>query len=1138
MQACPNCGESNPDRASFCLACGTALAGASAESERKIVTVLFCDLVGFTARSDRADPEDVKAMLRPYHAMLDRMFARTGGTLDKFIGDAAVGVFGAPVSHEDDPERAVYAAILILEELVALNEQMAGGDLSVRIGIATGEAFVSLGPGPQVGERVTGDVLALAGEIQHVAPVDGIAVAESTYHATSDLFVYEPLPPLARAGAETVPLWRATSRRSRLVRDPADTPFIGREEESSMLRAAFRRAVSEPSVQLVTVTGEPGVGKSRLIQTFADFLDDEPQIIRWRQGRCLPYGDGVSFWPLSEIVKAEAGILETDPPAEVSAKLVASVEALVEELSERDWLRARLAPLVGVADASESVDRTESFTAWRRYLEAMAAQHATVLVFEDLHWADPAMLAFVQHLGDWAVGLPLLLVCAARPELFDRQPGWGGGKRNSTTISLPPLTEAETSMLISGLLDRAILPAETQAALLERAGGNPLFAEEFVRMLTDRGLLERRGASRELIENAAVAVPDTVQALIAARLDTLPPESKALLHDAAVVGKMFWPGALSATSGLDETQIRSRLHEVVRKELVRPLRTSSMKDQIEYSFWHILIRDVAYGQIPRAERGAKHRQVAEWIEAVTGDRVTDQAELLAYHYGQALEMARATGAADADELARVTARHLVTAGARAIRFDLARAESFFARALELLPPDAAERAELLVRLGDAASSAGRFRDAEVRFDEAVAILRAGDDRLALGDALAIQARAEGRGGDARRWRRLLEEAVEILEAEPPGPELVRAWTRMAGQHLSFSTYAECKEDAERALDLANRLGMDDEAVRARQFLGAARCEMGDAGGLADLWAALRQGLDVGLGEEVVVTYGNLAYQLWLRDGPAIAQQVWSAAVDFSDVRGFRTQAAWSQAGQLEVLFDLGRWDRLLEIAEEMVAFDREGGGSQLGSFADVYRAMVLVRRGELGRATALAEEFLPRVRILKRAEYLAPALTVGAMIEYARGHLRTAIDLIEEFVDATQDAPNYRLHFLPNALGVLLATGQLDAAETFVPEPLYPLSVRHQHCLASVRAILAEAHGDRVEAAELWRDAADRWLAYGSMLERGHSLFGLGRCLLDVRPEEALTRLADARAVFAELGAVVLEREIDDLVGRATALSS
>jgi class 3 adenylate cyclase/tetratricopeptide (TPR) repeat protein len=1140
VQACPNCGESNPDRASFCLNCGTALPGGRpAEAERKIVTVAFCDLVGFTARSDRADPEDVKAILRPYHAMLNRMFARTGGTLDKFIGDAAVGVFGAPVTHEDDAERAVYAAILIVDELAELNREIAGADLAVRIGIATGEVFVSLGPGPQIGERITGDVLNLAAEIQHVAPVNGIAVAEPTYRATSDRFVFEPLEPLRLSGRDAeLALWRPVSRRSRLVRELADTPFVGRDEEASMLRAAFRRAVSEPSVQLVTVTGEPGVGKSRLIQQFADFLDEQPQIIRWRQGRCLPYGDGVSFWPLSEIVKAEAGILETDAPEDVVAKLASSVDALVDEPSERDWLRARLAPLAGVADASQSAERGEAFTAWRRYLEAMAAEHATVLVFEDLHWADPAMLDFVQHLVDWVVGLPLLVVCAARPELYEREPGWGGGKRNSTTISLPPLSESETAMLISALLDRAILPAETQSALLERAGGNPLYAEEFVRMLTDQNLLEERGASIQLSRSASVAVPDTVQALIAARLDTLPPESKALLHDAAVVGKIFWSGALAAMSGIDEAEVRTRLRDIARKELVRPLRTSSMKDQVEYSFWHILIRDVAYAQIPRAERGAKHRAVAEWLAAVTGERVAEQAELLAYHYGQALEMARAAGAPDADELARLTATHLTAAGTRALRLDLARAESFFAHALELLPEPDRARADVLVRLGDAASAAGRFREAARHFDEATALLREHGDRVALGDALAIEARAEGRGGDATRWQRLLEEAVELLEAEPPGPELARAWSRMAGQHLSFSRYPECKEYAEKALALAERLGLGEEEVRARQFLGAARCELGDPAGLADLWAALRHGLDLGLGEEVVVTYGNLAYQLWLRDGPAIAMQVWSAAVEFSTVRGFRTQAMWSKAGQLEALFDLGRWDELLEIGHEMDVFDREGGGSQLGSFADFYQAMVLVRRGDLARATALAEEFLPKIRILKQPEYLAPALTAGAMIEYDRGHHRTAIDLVHEFVEATEGAPNYRIHFLPNALGVLLATGHLDAAEAFVPEPRYPLSVRHQHCMASVRAILAEARGEYDEGATLWADAAERWLSYGSMLERAHSLFGLGRCLMHADPAEGVARLRDARAVFAELEAVVLEREIDGIIGQATALTS
>ncbi len=1096
MRACPNCGESNPDRASFCLACGSPLVSRISQAERKIVTVLFCDLVGFTQRSDRADPEDVKATLRPFHAMLDRMFSRTGGTLDKFIGDAAVGLFGAPVTHEDDAERAVYAAILIVDELAELNRETAGLDLAVRIGIATGEVVVSLAPGPQMGERVTGDVLNLAAELQHVAPVNGIAVAEATYRATKDLFVYQPLPPI-RTREGPMRVWRPTARRSRLVRELARTPFVGREEESAMLRAAFRRAVSERSVQLVTVTGEPGVGKTRLIQEFAEFLDQEPHIIRWRQGRCPPYGDGVSFWPLSEIVKAEAGILETDAPDEVAAKLGTSIETLVDDPSERDWLRARLAPLVGIGQPSGSAERGESFTAWRRYLEAMAAQHATVLVFEDLHWADASMLDFVQHLVDRAVALPLLVVCAARPDLYERDPGWSGGKRNSTTISLPPLTEGETAMLISALLDRAILPAETQAALLERS----------------------------------------VQALIGARLDALPPESKALLHHAAVIGKVFWSGALAAISGRDEAEIRERLHEVTRKELVRPQRTSSMKDQAEYSFWHILIRDVAYAQIPRAERAAKHLAIARWLEGVAGERAPEHSELLAHHYGQALEMARAAGDPDADALAMTTARHLATAGERAVRFDLARAESFLRRAIELLPAGHDMRPSVLVRLGEAAAAAGRLQQARVCFDEAVELLRAGGDRRALGGALASQAGALSRFTSSR-WEPLLEEAVAILEAEAPGPELARAWSWTARQHLLFGRYRACREYAGKALALSEEVGLEEESVRARQYLGAARCELGDASGLADLWSALRRGLDLGLGEEVVLTYGNLAYQLWLRDGPAIALQVWSAAVEFSDVRGFATQAMWSKAGQLEVLFDLGRWDELLATATQMDEFDRQVGGSQVGAFADFYQAMVLVRRGDLVRSIALAEEFLPRVRALKQPEWLAPALTAGAMIEYLRGHHQTAIELVGEFVEATREAPNYRIHYLPHALGVLLATGHLEAAEPFVPDPEHPLSVRHRHCLASVRAILAEARGQVEEGARLWTEAAERWLSYGSVLEHAHSLFGLGRCLMPIDAEQGRARLAESREAFGRLGAVVLQKEIDQALGQASALSS
>src|SRR5581483_4839087 len=614
-----------------------------------------------------------------------------------------------------------------LESLVPLSEELGGHALAVRIGVATGEASVLVGPRPQLGERVAGDVVRLAWVLQAAAPVGGVAVSEPTYRATRDLFVYEPLDPLPSAGGDAPrSAWRAVETRSRLVRETAHTPFVGRAEESAMLRAAFRRAVAEPSVQLVTITGEPGVGKSRLIAELAGYLDEVPEIIRWRLGRCPPYGDGGSFWALSEIVKAETNLLDSDPPEEARAKLAGGVARLVEDPAERDWLLARLAPLVGLGEDVSSADRTESFNAWRRYLEAMAAQHATVLVFEDLQWADPALIEFLEHLVDWATSLPLLVICAARPELYERNPGWGGGKRNSTTIALPPLSETETAMLISGLLDRAVLPPETQRSLLERAGGNPLYAEEFVRMLADRGS-PKTGWTPGGEADGEVAVPESVQALIAARLDTLPPESKGLLHDAAVLGTVFWSGALAFMQGTDEAEVRSRLHEIAR-----------------------------------AERGRKHRVAAQWIESLVGDRVSERAEALAHHYGRALELARTVGEAEeVPDLERATARYLRIAGDRALRLNLPAAEASYRRALELLAPGDPERPGALLRTAEAVSLAGRFREADTLYAEAIDGFRAAQDALGLGEALALWSRAASQMGDTERSGALLRQAVEI-----------------------------------------------------------------------------------------------------------------------------------------------------------------------------------------------------------------------------------------------------------------------------------------------------------------------------------------------------------------------------------------
>ena len=594
------------------MACGSALEDKpTAGEERKVVSVLFVDLVGFTKRSDRADPEDVRATLRPYHERVKADIERFGGTVEKFIGDAVMAVFGAPVVHEDDAERAVRSALRILDTIEELRTE--GLEVAVRAAVTTGEAVVALGARPERGEGiVTGDVVNTAARLQAVAPVGGVLVDEPTMRSTESAITYEPLEPVeAKGKAEPIAVWRATHARSRVGQPEAatHTPFVGRKHELTLVLETFLRAERESSVQLVTVVGEPGIGKSRLVTELRTALDDRPELVTWRHGRCLPYGEGITFWALGEIVKAEAGILESDGAAEVGRKLDEMLAGLVADNAERAWFDSRLGPLVGASGDGAAVAREEAFTAWRRFLEALAATRPCVLVVEDLHWADGALLEFLEHLLDWSMPVPLLLLCTARPELFERQPSWGGGKRNATTISLSPLSTEEAARLLQILLDRTVLPAETQTVLLERAGGNPLYAEQFARMLAERGDVEN------------LAVPETVQALMAARLDTLRPELKALLHDAAVVGRTFWSGAVAAIGERDRAEARRELNELVHREFVRPVRVSSIEGEEEFAFWHALVRDVAYQQIPRARRANKHVAAATWIEVTAENRL-------------------------------------------------------------------------------------------------------------------------------------------------------------------------------------------------------------------------------------------------------------------------------------------------------------------------------------------------------------------------------------------------------------------------------------------------------------------------------------------------------------------------------------
>jgi class 3 adenylate cyclase len=597
--------------ARFCAECGAALAETPrlAEAERKTVTVLFADLVGFTSRAERLDPEEVRAVLAPFYARLRGELERFGGTVEKFIGDAVMALFGAPVTHEDDPERAVRAALAIRDWAVV-------DGMEVRVGVSTGEALVSLGARPKHGEGMAaGDVVNTAARLQAAAPVNGVLVGQRTFRATRAVVDYRAVSPVAAKGKrDPVPVWEAVAARARLgvdVPHEARAVLVGRDRELDALAGALARVRAERSPQLVTLVGVPGIGKSRLLVELRQLVEAEPELIGWRQGRCLPYGEGVSFWALAEIVKAQAGILDTDTAEAAGAKLAQMTAGVMGGAAEAGWVARHLGALAGLGGSGGpgGGDRSEVFAAWRQFVESLAETRPLVLVFEDLHWADEGLLDFVDYLAGWAGQVPLLVVGTARPELLARRPGWGGGKPNTLTLSLAPLSEADTARLIGLLLGRAVFDAGQQAQLLAHADGNPLFAEQYAQMLADQQATNELGPQ--------LPVPESVQAIIGARLDLLAPAEKRLLHDAAVIGKVFWPGAVTALGGtsgrggeLDNSPLEEQLHGLERRQFVRRERASSVAGQAQYAFTHVLVRDVAYGQIPRAARAEAHARAA------------------------------------------------------------------------------------------------------------------------------------------------------------------------------------------------------------------------------------------------------------------------------------------------------------------------------------------------------------------------------------------------------------------------------------------------------------------------------------------------------------------------------------------------
>jgi class 3 adenylate cyclase/tetratricopeptide (TPR) repeat protein len=729
MIKCANCGEENPERARFCLSCGNPLEAAAPRSEvRKTVTIVFADVVGSTSLGERADPESTRRMLSRYFDAMRAVIERHGGSVEKFIGDAVMAVFGIPVLHEDDALRAVRAATEMRASVGLLNEELAGpgwSPISLRIGVNTGE--VVAGEAAQGHTMVTGDAVNVAARLEQAAGPDEILVGETTHGLVRDAVEAEPMPALDLKG-KTQPMaaFRLLAVTDRQPMRRLDTPLVGRMRELKLLTEAFDRANEEQACYLFTLLGTAGVGKSRLVHEFLGQMRDRAQVLR---ARCLPYGEGITFWPVIELVQAAAGIEAGDAPEVATEK----IEALLAGAPDDRGISDRLAATVGLTSAV--VPAEEAFWAVRKFLEAEAARQPLIVVIDDLHWAEPTMLDLVDHIADWSREAPILLLAIARPELLDARPQWGGGKLNATTILLEPLDPSDATTLIRNLVDDEAVAAQLQQRIGETAEGNPLFVEELVSMLIDQGVLQHDADGWHAAATLAdINVPPSIAALVAARLDRLEAPERDLIGRASVVGKTFQRTAIVELSPPDRREeLPSRLMTLVRKELVRPDRSSAIGDEA-YRFRHLLVRDAAYASLTKEQRAELHARFADWLERIAGDRLVEYEEVIAYHLEQAHRYRTELGLADVltAELGRRAVEHLRAAGIRAEgRTDLPAAAKLLARAAELAD-DPRQRLSLRLRLGKDLEFLGRLKEAADVFHDAERVAgELGDQLLTL-----------------------------------------------------------------------------------------------------------------------------------------------------------------------------------------------------------------------------------------------------------------------------------------------------------------------------------------------------------------------------------------------------------------------
>jgi class 3 adenylate cyclase/tetratricopeptide (TPR) repeat protein len=1004
MVTCPNCATPNPPGFRFCGNCAAALDAPPRDrtERRKVVTVLFCDVAGSTRLGEQRDPESMRAVMNLYFDTVRSVLERHGGTVEKFIGDAVMAVFGHPILHEDDALRAVRAADELRVELLTLNERLRrewGMSLETRIGINTGA--VVAGDAGSAETLVTGDAVNVAARLQTAAVEGETLIGEETYELVRDAVVVEEKAPLSLKGKELpVQAWRLVS----VARDAAghtrrlDSPLVGRQRELQLLDQAFRQAIGDRGSVLFTLLGSAGIGKSRLVHEFVKSVRENATVLR---GRCLPYGEGITFWALAEAVKAASGITDDDSPAEAKAR----IERVVAADPHAQAISGHVAAAIGLAEESAAGD--DIFWAIRRFLELVAVERPLVVVFDDIQWAESTFLDLIDHIADWSRDAPILLLCVARPELLELRPAWAGGKLNATTLLLQSLGQDHIGDLVGNLLGAATLTSSVLGRIVESSEGNPLFVEEFVAMLIDDGLLRRDNGDWAVVGDIeSVEVPATIRSLLAARIDRLAPPERRVIERASVVGKVFWRGALAELAPEPaRSELGPSLMSLIRKELVRPDRSDFAGDDA-FRFRHLLVRDAAYDGLPKQERVQLHVRFAAWLERVAGNRVAEYEELLGYHIEQAYRYRLELGPLDDEglQLGRSAGLHLLASGERSLeRGDAAASAKLLERAARLIPSSDPAHHQAVSALVDAFIDLGRFAEAATRLAEFLqpedasprARWRATRQRIRLG----ILTDPEGMLANG-----IAEIDAVITKLEDGGDHVAQAEAWHLRGELAYvrGEVADSRRSTERGLLHAQRAGAatleanlrgelaalgiwDDQPVsdaieqaeKALEFARATGSRLNEARMLGVLGRLVAMTGDIDRGRELVVEARAIIAELgrrvhhagsthWLgvidrlaNDMPALERDLGEGAKALEQL-GERSFQSSSLGEMALAMFAQGRTAEAAETAQRV----RELAGSEdveAQQLASTTFALVALDGGRPDEAARLADEVLVSV---------------------------------------------------------------------------------------------------------------------------------------------------------------------------------